>query len=174
MATHSNTLAWRISWTEEPGRMQSMGSRRVRHDWRNLAAAAAAAVCPAFLWPCFSTNDIVIISIFLVLANAQSPKPFLSIFTSFIFLLLPYSLPKNVTFNTPSSERGLDWVESSNMECPCWADSAEHLGYGWGVMSPASGKQKETEFKPRSPTYQPVTLGQLLCLCDDVGCSWDM
>ena len=33
MAPHSNTLAWKIPWTEEPGRLQSMGSLRVRHDW---------------------------------------------------------------------------------------------------------------------------------------------
>ena len=33
MAPHSNTLAWKIPWTEEPGRLQSMGSRRVGHDW---------------------------------------------------------------------------------------------------------------------------------------------
>ena len=33
MATHSSTLAWKIPWVEEPGRLQSMGSRRVRHDW---------------------------------------------------------------------------------------------------------------------------------------------
>ena len=32
MATHSCILAWRIPWTEEPGRLQSMGSQRVRHD----------------------------------------------------------------------------------------------------------------------------------------------
>ena len=32
MATHSSTLAWRIPWTEEPGRLQSMGSPRVGHD----------------------------------------------------------------------------------------------------------------------------------------------
>ena len=32
MATHSSTLAWEIPWTEEPGGLQSMGSRRVRHD----------------------------------------------------------------------------------------------------------------------------------------------
>ena len=32
MATHSNILAWRIPWTEEPGRLQSMGSQRVSHD----------------------------------------------------------------------------------------------------------------------------------------------
>ena len=33
MATHSSTLTWKILWTEEPGRLQSMGSLRVRHDW---------------------------------------------------------------------------------------------------------------------------------------------
>ena len=33
MATHSSILAWRIPWTEEPGRLQSMGSQRVQHDW---------------------------------------------------------------------------------------------------------------------------------------------
>ena len=32
MATHSSILAWRIPKTEEPGRLQSMGSQRVRHD----------------------------------------------------------------------------------------------------------------------------------------------
>ena len=33
MATHSSTLGWKIPWMEEPGRLQSMGSGRVRHDW---------------------------------------------------------------------------------------------------------------------------------------------
>ena len=33
MAPHSSTLAWKIPWMEEPGRLQSMGSWRVRHDW---------------------------------------------------------------------------------------------------------------------------------------------
>ena len=33
MAPHSSTLAWAIPWTEEPGRLQSMGSQRVGHDW---------------------------------------------------------------------------------------------------------------------------------------------
>ena len=32
MAAHSRILAWKISWTEEPGGLQSMGSQRVRHD----------------------------------------------------------------------------------------------------------------------------------------------
>ena len=33
MATHSSTLVWKLPWTEEPGRLQSMGSLRVGHDW---------------------------------------------------------------------------------------------------------------------------------------------
>ena len=33
MAPHSSTPAWKIPWVEEPGRLQSMGSQRVRHDW---------------------------------------------------------------------------------------------------------------------------------------------
>ena len=33
MAPHSSTLAWKIPWTEEPGRLQSMGSLRVGHNW---------------------------------------------------------------------------------------------------------------------------------------------
>ena len=42
MATHSSVLAWRIPGTGEPGRLPSMGSHRIRHDWSDLAVAAAA------------------------------------------------------------------------------------------------------------------------------------
>ena len=41
MATHSSSLAWRISGTEEPSGLPSMGSHRVGHYWSDLAAAAA-------------------------------------------------------------------------------------------------------------------------------------
>ena len=37
MTTHFITLAWRVPRTEEPGRLASIGSQRVRHDWSNLA-----------------------------------------------------------------------------------------------------------------------------------------
>ena len=50
MATHSSALAWRIPGTGEPGGLLSMGSHRVRHDWSDLAAAAA--VMSSFLWSC--------------------------------------------------------------------------------------------------------------------------
>ena len=37
MATHSSIVSWRISWTEEPGGLGSIGSHRVRHDWSTHA-----------------------------------------------------------------------------------------------------------------------------------------
>ena len=42
MATHFHILAWRVQWTEEPGRLQSIESHRVRHDWSHLAHTQAA------------------------------------------------------------------------------------------------------------------------------------
>ena len=48
MATHSSVLAWRILRTGQPGGLSSMGSHRVRHDWSDLAAAAAVPC----LWAC--------------------------------------------------------------------------------------------------------------------------
>ena len=45
MATQSSVLAWRIPGTGEPGWLPSTGSHRVRHDWSDLAVAAAAQLC---------------------------------------------------------------------------------------------------------------------------------
>ena len=41
MATHSSILAWKIRWTEKPGRLQSMGFQRVGHDWVNSLCGSA-------------------------------------------------------------------------------------------------------------------------------------
>ena len=48
MAAHSSILAWKIPWTEEPGRLQSMGSQRVGHDW-------ATSLDP-WSWSCHAAN----------------------------------------------------------------------------------------------------------------------
>ena len=44
MATHSSILAWEITWTEGPGKLQSMGPQRVRHDWSDLACTLTCQV----------------------------------------------------------------------------------------------------------------------------------
>ena len=48
MATHFSVLAWRIPGTGEPGRLPSMGLHRVRHNWRDLAAAALHGKNPKY------------------------------------------------------------------------------------------------------------------------------
>ena len=54
MATHSSILTWRIPGTEEPGGLPSMGSHRLKHDWSDLAAAAAYSFWGIFCF--FSSN----------------------------------------------------------------------------------------------------------------------
>ena len=48
MTIHSSTLAWRIPWTEEPGRPQSMWSQRVRHDWVTNTATTSGSIPSAW------------------------------------------------------------------------------------------------------------------------------
>ena len=56
VATHPNILAWRIPWTEEPGRLQSIGLQRARHGWSDLACthiafnSGSAIPLPCILW----------------------------------------------------------------------------------------------------------------------------
>ena len=50
MATHSSVLVWRIPGTAEPGGLLSMGSHRVGHDWRDLAAVAVFMKYNRILW----------------------------------------------------------------------------------------------------------------------------
>ena len=52
MATHSSILAWKIPWMEDPGRLQSMGSLRVRHDWATSLHFIGRTDAEApILWP---------------------------------------------------------------------------------------------------------------------------
>ena len=52
MATHSNILAWRIPWAEDPSGLQSMGSQRVRLDWATKHACG-------YLWRSRSTQKLI-------------------------------------------------------------------------------------------------------------------
>ena len=53
MATHSSILAWIITWTEEPGRPQSIGLHRVRHEWSDLESwTICLSLLPLLIpWP---------------------------------------------------------------------------------------------------------------------------
>ena len=57
MATHSSILAWRIPWTEGPGRLEPIGSQRVGHDWSDLADSCGFLTgegnTPVYFWGYF-------------------------------------------------------------------------------------------------------------------------
>ena len=90
MATHSSVLAWRIPGTGEPGGLPTMGMHRVRHDWRDLAAAAEAL----FLVPlnicewhkCF----VIYLYIYSKLNFSSSLKYFLNLVFLSFFLISGY------------------------------------------------------------------------------------
>ena len=54
-------LAWRIPWTEEPGRLQSIGSQRVRHGWSNLACTHIAFNSEGVLFHCLAFCDFYLV-----------------------------------------------------------------------------------------------------------------
>ena len=78
IATHSNILVWRISWTEEPGGLQPMGSQRIRHDGATnsntiIFSSQLVSICSSFpSYPCHGfTENRIHISIPLTLDLLQ-------------------------------------------------------------------------------------------------------
>ena len=57
MATHSSTLAWKIPWTEEPGRLQSMGSKRVGATSLSLSVCLTKTVPSRTEFICFDLSS---------------------------------------------------------------------------------------------------------------------
>ena len=64
MATHSSILAWRIPWKEEPGKVQSLGSQRVWHDWSNLVCNIRSTPLPLIFRVPVSWTQTAIYSLF--------------------------------------------------------------------------------------------------------------
>ena len=89
MATHSSILAWRISGTEEPGRLLSMGLHRVGHYWSNLAAAAAAAsnIISTF-FHIYSTNTQWVPSLYTLLPILSPCSSLSNLLDTWILLIL--------------------------------------------------------------------------------------
>ena len=78
MATHSSTLAWRIPWREEPGRLQSMGSQRVGCDWATSVTHSGASLKALI----HKMNDSLIL---LNISNCQWLLPSLRFLLPFFF-----------------------------------------------------------------------------------------
>ena len=77
-ATHSSTLAWKIPWTEEPGRATVQGSQRVRHDFTFLT----------FLWSSLSTEQHLPLAAGLTSIHPSTKAVFLILFSCLCCVLL--------------------------------------------------------------------------------------
>ena len=75
MATHSSTLAWKIPWTEEHGRLQSMGSQRVKYDWAtSLSFSLSLPRARYCMWYLFITQYWITYLFFWALATLYNYK----------------------------------------------------------------------------------------------------
>ena len=80
MATHSSILAWKIPWTEEPGRLQSMGLQRVGHDW--ATSLSLSFILDFFLIGRKKKRSILFSSYHVYRVNHHSP-----FYSTFCFLV---------------------------------------------------------------------------------------
>ena len=106
MATHFSVLAWRIPWTERPGRLQSMESHRVGHNWSDLAVAAA------YLWK-YKRNDEqpVICQIDTTFKEQVQAGKDIGISTLFTWVSMIAQLVKNLPVVQETPVRFLGWED---------------------------------------------------------------
>ena len=119
MATHSSILAWKIPWSEEPCRLQSVGLQRVRQDWAHthtanmtlwfvLYCCSVAQFCPTFCNPV----DIRLTFLHYLLEFAQTHVHRVD---DVILLSHPLLPPSPSALNLLPQHQGLfQWVSSSN------------------------------------------------------------
>ena len=109
MATHYSILAWRIPWTEEPGRLQSIVSQRIEHDWSKLA--------------CIQTYSAI------VKEDQTTFQNWWDILRRLILILLTLWVPGNILSNWRSSWGGDSLRrDPARMHCP-WAMRAQWWGH---------------------------------------------
>ena len=108
MASLYSVLAWRIPGIGEPGGLPSMGSHRVRHDWSNLAAAAAVISCVVgrgcLLWLACSLGKTLLAFVLLHFVLQGQICLLLQVFLDFL-ICIPVPYNENVIFWGVSSRR---------------------------------------------------------------------
>ena len=173
MATHSSVLAWRIPGMGEPGGLPSMGSHRVRHDWSDLAAAAAAAVysissVQSLSHVClFATPWTAARQASLFMTNSQSLLTLTSV--DAIQPSYPLLSPSPSAFNLAQHQGVFKWVSSSHQMAKVlefwhyyqsfqWVFRTDFLKDGL-VGSPCSPRDSQ-ESSP-TPQFQSINSSEL-------------
>ena len=159
MATHFSTLAWRIPWTEEPGRLQSMGLQRVGRDWVCMHAVTFSEsqlslflYCPLnkiLFWDSH-VEDAGINS----QANGAGQVHETSVcFSNIHFMALDQLKEHNqcqVVFNNPVSVKFLGWTRKKNWEkrandCLLWLCRRPRFDLGSHPRRPSHAVQHQQE-----------------------------
>ena len=123
MATHSSILAWKIPWTEESGRLQSRGLRRVRHDW----VTGCTTLAKKFFWSRDQLTLRVRRSLFTSQRNSllKSKQP--SQFSQFSHSVVSNSLwphrlwPTRLLCSWNSPGKNMGWVAISFSRQSSWS-----------------------------------------------------
>ena len=121
-ATHSSVLAWRIPRTEEPGRLQFMGSRRVRHDRATKYSTARYSITGTD-HTCLSLNQFKCILTFYTLDTSCA-------------LSQPWELiPPSSKRERSETRKGEEWVQGALMgKVPWWTLGTLSLELPWGTV----------------------------------------
>ena len=75
MVIHSSTISWKIPWTEVPGRLQSMGSQRVGHDWMTSLSLSLSRLVQWFVWASHRVRFVLIEILFVCLFFLWLARP---------------------------------------------------------------------------------------------------
>ena len=134
MAPHSSPLAWKIPWTEEPGRLQSMGWQIVGHDWATFPSFLS--VCHEVMGPDYSAKKRIWISD----NEVYEPRAYYTEWVKVLVTQLYLTLCKPRNYSPPgSSVYGILQAEYRN---------------GLPFLSP--GDLPNPGIKPGSPTLQQI------------------
>ena len=125
MATHSSTLAWKIPWSEEPGRLQSMGSPRVGHDWASSLSLFTFMHwrrkwqhTPVFL-PGESQGQRSLLSAIYGITQSRERLKWLSSSSSSSLISMCLDMfPLGLSYVGLFAPLGLDWL----LHFPCWGN----------------------------------------------------
>ena len=112
MATHFSILAWKIPWAEEPGRLQSMGLQRIRHNWVTntfFQEIVVQSLCCVWFFAipwnaaCKASLSFTISWSLLKLMSIESVMPSNNLFLCHPLLLLPSIFPSIRIFSNESA-----------------------------------------------------------------------
>ena len=134
MSTHSSILAWRVPWTEEPGRLQSMGAQPVRHNGATFMSLTAAF----FLWSILqSSHSLQSTFTYLWILNKSLEVPMLGWKRRKLRSRktdcgqsYTYSVSRGAPWVTWLPE--MSWVDPDHSSSPGWDHSRSYSSFQWG------------------------------------------